>query len=65
MNKKSVGKIELILGPMFSGKSSEIIRRINRYRSSGKRTIALIPKKDIRYNACEYIRTHDELVLFV
>lgn len=27
------GRIELILGPMFSGKSSELINRINRFKS--------------------------------
>ena len=31
-NKKKMGKIELILGPMFSGKSTELMRRMKRYQ---------------------------------
>ncbi len=27
-----VGKVQLILGPMFSGKSTELIRRLKRYQ---------------------------------
>ena len=30
--KRKFGKIELILGPMFSGKSTELMRRLKRYQ---------------------------------
>ena len=30
--KKNKGHIELILGPMFSGKSTELMRRLKRYQ---------------------------------
>ena len=30
--KKNMGHIELILGPMFSGKSTELMRRLKRYQ---------------------------------
>ena len=31
-NQKMKGHIELILGPMFSGKSTELMRRLKRYK---------------------------------
>lgn len=40
--------IELIVGPMFSGKSSELIRRLTRHKIAGKNTILLRPKRDTR-----------------
>ena len=30
--KRNTGHIELILGPMFSGKSTELMRRLKRYQ---------------------------------
>ena len=30
------GRIELVIGPMFSGKSTELLRRIRRYRFARK-----------------------------
>ena len=30
------GKIQLIFGPMFSGKSTELIRRLKRYQVGGR-----------------------------
>lgn len=32
MRKKIEGCLQLIIGPMFSGKSTELIRRIHRYQ---------------------------------
>jgi thymidine kinase len=32
-----IGRLELIIGHMFSGKSSELIRRINREKSINKK----------------------------
>lgn len=40
--------VELIIGPMFSGKSSELLRRLTRYKIAGKSTILLRPKRDTR-----------------
>lgn len=40
--------IELIIGPMFSGKSSELLRRLTRYKIAGKQTLLLRPKRDTR-----------------
>jgi thymidine kinase len=30
------GRIEIVLGPMFSGKSTELIRQVNRHKISKK-----------------------------
>lgn len=48
----SLAKLELIIGPMFSGKSTEIIRRIRLLKSIGKESSILVikPKIDNRYN---------------
>uniref|UniRef100_T1I162 Thymidine kinase n=1 Tax=Rhodnius prolixus TaxID=13249 RepID=T1I162_RHOPR len=35
------GKLEVILGPVFSGKTSELIRRIQRYYFAGFRTLVI------------------------
>jgi len=40
--------IELIIGPMFSGKSSELLRRLTRHRIAGRKIILLRPKTDTR-----------------
>lgn len=40
--------IELIIGPMFSGKSSELLRRLTRYKIAGKHTLLLRPNRDTR-----------------
>jgi thymidine kinase len=37
----TIGRIEIILGPMFSGKSTELIRLINRHKIS-KRVCCVI-----------------------
>jgi len=42
-------KLELIIGPMFSGKSTELIRRIRLYQKINKKILVLKPIIDIRY----------------
>ena len=53
-----MGKIEAICGPMFSGKSSELMRRMNRFVYSKKEFILIKPKVDSRYSAEEVV-SHD------
>jgi len=43
------GSIELIIGPMFAGKSSELLRKMKRYYLSGKKCIIIAHKIDNRY----------------
>lgn len=54
----SNGEIQLIYGPMFSGKTSELIRRIRRYTSAKRRCIIIKYSRDIRYDDVK-ISTHD------
>ncbi len=43
------GKIELILGPMFSGKSTKLIRKIRLYKNTNKKVLVVKPLIDTRY----------------
>jgi thymidine kinase len=65
MNQK-LGNIQLILGCMFSGKTSELIRRIKRYNSIQKKILFVNYIEDTRYNNDENdsfnnIYTHDKI----
>jgi thymidine kinase len=44
------GRIEVITGPMFSGKSEELIRRLKRARIARQRVICFKPDLDVRYH---------------
>ena len=44
------GVLEVITGPMFSGKSEELIRRLKRARIARQRVACFKPDIDIRYN---------------
>jgi thymidine kinase len=46
----SVGRIEVITGPMFSGKSEELIRRLKRAQIARRRVLSFKPDLDIRYH---------------
>jgi thymidine kinase len=43
------GKLELIIGPMFSGKSTELIRHIRMMKVINTKYIVIKPKIDTRY----------------
>jgi len=53
------GCIEAICGPMFSGKSEELIRRLRRARIARKRVQAFKPAIDIRYSLDEIVSHGD------
>lgn len=58
------GQIQLIMGPMFSCKTTELLRRFRRYRLAGKKCILLKYADDMRYNdtvAPETLFTHDRV----
>ncbi|HEX4007845.1 MAG TPA: thymidine kinase [Acidobacteriaceae bacterium] len=44
------GRIEVITGPMFSGKSEELIRRLKRARIAKLRVACFKPDLDVRYH---------------
>ena len=45
------GRLEVIVGPMFSGKSEELIRRLKRARIARQRVACFKPDIDLRYHA--------------
>ena len=52
------GQIQLILGPMWAEKTSELIRRCRRYKHAGKKCVMIKYSEDTRYSE-NYIVTHD------
>lgn len=57
-----MGKIEVILGPMFSGKTTFLINRIKELKAEGKRVKVFKAARDNRYGE-DIICTHDNLFL--
>ena len=49
------GWVEVICGPMFSGKSEEMIRRLRRAKIAGQRVVILKPRIDDRYDATDVV----------
>lgn len=49
------GRIEVITGPMFAGKSEELIRRINRLKYAKKNFLVFKPLLDDRYSKTEVV----------
>ncbi|MBI4896079.1 MAG: thymidine kinase [Candidatus Aenigmarchaeota archaeon] len=56
------GCIEVIAGPMFSGKSEELIRRMKRVQISGKNFRIFKPTLDARYDPSRVV-SHDQRIL--
>jgi len=54
------GKIKLIIGPMFSGKSTELITSVNRYKHKNKKTMLVKFAQDNRYSEGDKVVTHDK-----
>jgi thymidine kinase len=52
------GEIQLIMGPMFCSKTSELIGRIRRYTVAGMKCVAVKYSGDVRYDNLK-ISTHD------
>lgn len=55
----NIGWIEVICGPMFSGKSEELIRRLRRAMIARKRVQVFKPVIDTRYSADEIVSHGD------
>ena len=53
-----MGRIELIIGPMYSGKSSELLKIARRYKTLNKNILLINHVSDIRYGN-NVICTHD------
>ncbi len=55
-----IGWIEVVCGPMFSGKSEELIRRLRRARIARKRVQVFKPSIDDRYSQDEIVSHGDQ-----
>ena len=55
-----IGWIEVVCGPMFSGKSEELIRRLRRARIARKRVQVFKPAIDDRYSVDEIVSHGDQ-----
>lgn len=52
------GQIQVIFGPMFSGKTTELLRRIKRYQVANHPCMVIKYEKDNRYDT-DGVATHD------
>lgn len=60
--QSNIGKLHLIIGPMFSGKSTMLLTRYRRYGIAGKRCLLVKYAGDNRYlSSEESIVTHDKV----
>ena len=50
-----IGQIEVICGPMFAGKTEELIRRANRLQYAKKKYLVFKPTIDDRYSTTEIV----------
>ncbi|KAE9331138.1 hypothetical protein PR003_g15156 [Phytophthora rubi] len=60
MRMKIEGCLQLIIGPMFSGKSTELIRRIHRYQHAKLECLVVKYLFDTRHSE-EMLSTHDKV----
>ncbi len=61
--KKQSGWIEVICGSMFSGKTEELIRRINRAKIAKQETIIFKPAIDNRYHS-KHVVSHNANAIY-
>ena len=54
------GRIDLIIGPMFSGKSSELQRVVRRYSIASKTCLVINYISDNIYSNDDFAATHDK-----
>ncbi|XP_069786087.1 thymidine kinase, cytosolic [Narcine bancroftii] len=59
---KVKGQIQLIFGPMFSGKSTELMRRVRRFQIAQYQCLLVKYAKDTRYSN-EDLATHDRCTM--
>lgn len=59
---KNTGRIEVICGSMFSGKTEELIRRMRRAVFANLKTAIFKPSVDVRYSECDVV-SHDAKAL--
>uniref|UniRef100_A0A8C0E1Q0 Thymidine kinase n=1 Tax=Balaenoptera musculus TaxID=9771 RepID=A0A8C0E1Q0_BALMU len=60
---KTRGQIQVILGPMFSGKSTELMRRVRRFQIAQYKCLVIKYAKDTRYSS--NFSTHDRFIIYL
>ncbi|WP_416737971.1 thymidine kinase [Mycoplasmopsis meleagridis] len=55
LNFKNTGLLEVITGPMFSGKTEELIKRIKILEIAGIKTLVIKPKFDTRFSKSKIV----------
>src|ERR1700728_5247545 len=67
MHPTPPGRLEVIVGPLFSGKSEELIRRLKRARIARQRVACFKPDIDLRYHrtaiASHSAQTHEAVTV--
>lgn len=56
------GRIEVVCGPMFSGKTEELLRRVRRAQIAHQPTVIFKPATDTRYQK-DHVTSHDQNAL--
>jgi len=59
---RKVGQIEVICGPMFSGKTEELIKRLRRAQIARQKVLVFKPKVDNRYHETNVV-SHSKQVI--
>ncbi len=57
---KNLGKLTVIAGPMFSGKTGKLVGLVDVFTKMGYRVVIIKPKIDNRYGVSEEIISHDK-----
>lgn len=60
-NTHAPGSLHLIIGPMFSGKSTELLRLMRRYSLAKKKCQLIKYAKDVRYTNGKEVCSHDRV----
>ena len=62
LNQTTTGYLELILGPMFSGKTTHLIQAYKKYTYIGKKVATINYYADTRYDST-MLSTHDKIMI--
>ncbi|XP_037619938.1 thymidine kinase, cytosolic [Sebastes umbrosus] len=60
--RRAQGQIQVIFGPMFSGKSTELMRRVRRFQIAQYKCLVIKYAKDTRYSDTGVV-THDKYTM--
>ncbi len=66
MNHHSIyfqGQVEVVCGPMFSGKTEELIRRVRRSQIARQKVQIFKPSIDVRYDEVQVVSHSDQKIL--